>query len=73
MYAGRARMLVERSLMVNRRAWLSVVSGFFEPLFYLVAMGVGFGRLTGDVTGPGGQTDQLRRPSSPRRCSRRRR
>jgi lipooligosaccharide transport system permease protein len=56
MYSGRARMIVERSLMVNRRAWLAVVSGFFEPLFYLVAMGLGFGRLTGDVIGPGGQT-----------------
>ena len=55
MYAGRARVLVERSLLVNRRAWLAVVSGFFEPLFYLFAMGVGFGKLVGDVTGPGGE------------------
>ncbi|HEU5476168.1 MAG TPA: ABC transporter permease [Actinophytocola sp.] len=55
MYAGRARMLVERSLLVNRRTWLAVVSGFCEPLFYLVAMGVGFGRLAGDLVGPGGQ------------------
>jgi lipooligosaccharide transport system permease protein len=56
MYAGRARVLVERSLLVNRRAWLAVVSGFCEPLFYLFAMGVGFGALVGDVVGPGGQT-----------------
>jgi len=55
MYAGRARMLVERSLLVNRRAWLSIVSGFFEPLFYLVAMGVGFAGLTGAMTGPSGE------------------
>jgi lipooligosaccharide transport system permease protein len=55
MYAGRARVLVERSLLVNRRTWLAVVSGFFEPLFYLVAMGLGFGALTGAVVGPGGQ------------------
>jgi lipooligosaccharide transport system permease protein len=54
-YSGRARMLVERSLLVNRRTWLAVVSGFFEPLFYLVAMGVGFGALTGDMVGPGGR------------------
>ena len=54
LYAGRARVLVERSLLVNRRAWLAVVSGFCEPVFYLFAMGVGFGRLVGDVTGPGG-------------------
>ncbi|HEY7597408.1 MAG TPA: ABC transporter permease [Actinophytocola sp.] len=55
LYAGRARVLVERSLLVNRRAWLAVVSGFFEPVFYLFAMGVGFGKLVGDVTGPGGE------------------
>jgi lipooligosaccharide transport system permease protein len=56
LYAGRARVLVERSLLVNRRAWLAVVSGFAEPLFYLVALGVGFGRLVTEVTGPGGHT-----------------
>jgi lipooligosaccharide transport system permease protein len=55
MYAGRARVLVERALLVNRRAWLTVLSGFFEPLFYLFAMGVGFGALVGDVVGPGGR------------------
>jgi lipooligosaccharide transport system permease protein len=54
LYAGRARVLVERSLLVNRRAWLTVVSGFCEPLFYLIAMGVGFGSLVGEVAGPGG-------------------
>jgi lipooligosaccharide transport system permease protein len=54
MYAGRARVLVERSLLVNRRAWLTVVSGFCEPLFYLFAMGIGFGTLVGDVPGPDG-------------------
>jgi lipooligosaccharide transport system permease protein len=55
MYAGRARALVERSLLVNRRAWLAVVSGFCEPLFYLFAMSVGFGALVGEVPGPGGE------------------
>jgi lipooligosaccharide transport system permease protein len=54
MYAGRARVLVERSLLVNRRAWL-VLSGFFEPLFYLFAMGIGLGQLVGDVVGPSGE------------------
>ena len=55
LYAGRARVMVERSLLVNRRAWLAVVSGFCEPVFYLFAMGVGFGKLVGDVAGPGGE------------------
>jgi hypothetical protein len=56
MYVGRARVLVERALVVNRRAWLTIVSGFCEPLFYLFAMGIGFGALVGDVVGQGGRT-----------------
>jgi lipooligosaccharide transport system permease protein len=54
MYAGRARVLLERSALVNRKAWLTVLGGFFEPLFFLFALGVGFGRLVGQVTGPDG-------------------
>jgi lipooligosaccharide transport system permease protein len=54
LYAGRARTMVERSLVVNRRAWLAVLSGFFEPLFYLFGLGYGFGRLVGEVAGPDG-------------------
>jgi len=55
LYAGRARILVERSVLVSRSVWFPVVSGFFEPLFYLVAMGHGLGSLVGTVTGPAGQ------------------
>lgn len=55
MYAGRAKVLVERSLLVNRRAYLAVLSGFFEPLFFLFGLGFGFGALVGEVVGPGGQ------------------
>jgi lipooligosaccharide transport system permease protein len=51
---GRARRLVERNVMVYRRGWLIIVSGFFEPFFYLLSIGVGIGKLVGDVTGPGG-------------------
>ena len=51
---GRARRLVERNLMVYRRTWLIIVSGFFEPLFYLLSIGVGIGKLVGSVTGPTG-------------------
>jgi len=54
LYAGRAHALVERSLLVNRRAWLVILSGFFEPLFFLFALGVGFGKLVGQVAGPDG-------------------
>jgi lipooligosaccharide transport system permease protein len=54
MYAGRANVLVRRAFLVNRRAWLTIVSGFFEPIFYLLALGVGFGKLVTHVVGPGG-------------------
>jgi lipooligosaccharide transport system permease protein len=54
LYVGRARTLVRRAMLTNRRSWLPVVSGFFEPLFYLLALGVGFGRLVSEVTGPTG-------------------
>lgn len=53
-YAGRARTMVQRALLANRRTWPAILSGFFEPLFYLLALGVGFGRLVNHVTGPGG-------------------
>jgi lipooligosaccharide transport system permease protein len=55
LYAGRARVLVERSLLVNTRVWLSLVSGFFEPLVYLLSLGVGFGRLVPELPGPDGR------------------
>ncbi|KXK63446.1 ABC transporter [Micromonospora rosaria] len=35
--------------------WLLLVSGFLEPLLYLLAIGVGVGALVGDLTLPGGQ------------------
>src|SRR5438270_3104870 len=53
-YVGRARMLVHRAMLVNRRTWMTVFSGFFEPVFYLLALGVGFGKLVSQVAGPGG-------------------
>lgn len=53
-YAGRARAVIERSALVNRRNWLLVVSGVFEPLFYLFALGIGFGGIVGNLTGPDG-------------------
>lgn len=50
----RARHVIERGLRVNRRSWTVVLSGFFEPLFYLFSIGVGLGVLIGEVEGPGG-------------------
>ena len=45
----RPQRMIERSAMVNRRNWLMIVSGFFEPLFYLLSIRVGLSALVGDV------------------------
>lgn len=41
----RARRVVERNVVVYRRGWIFLVSGFFEPFFYLLSIGVGLNRL----------------------------
>jgi lipooligosaccharide transport system permease protein len=46
--------LIERHARVYRHVWLVLVSGVFEPLFYLLSIGVGLGKLVGSVAGPGG-------------------
>jgi lipooligosaccharide transport system permease protein len=45
----RAGLLIERNVMVYRRGWLVIISGFFEPLFYLLSIGLGIGALVGAV------------------------
>jgi lipooligosaccharide transport system permease protein len=50
----RALRLIERNLYVYRHGWIVIVSGFFEPLFYLLSIGFGLGALVGTVPGPGG-------------------
>ena len=52
----RATLLIERNIYVYRRGWMVIFSGFFEPLFYLVAIGLGIGGMIGDVPGPNGTT-----------------
>lgn len=47
--AGMARALVERNARAFRHGWVTLVSGFFEPIFYLFSLGVGLGALIGDV------------------------
>lgn len=47
--AGLARMLVERNARAFKHFWIVVISGLFEPMFYLFAMGVGLGRLIGQI------------------------
>ncbi len=49
-----SRHLVERHARAYRHLWLILLSGVGEPVFYLLSLGVGLGRLVGSVTGPGG-------------------
>ena len=45
----RPTRMVERNLLVYRRTFMVIFSGFFEPLFYLFSMGFGVGALVGSV------------------------
>jgi lipooligosaccharide transport system permease protein len=46
---SRAHKVLERDVIVYRRLWSVVLSGFFEPVFYLLGIGFGLGTLVGDV------------------------
>ena len=50
----RGAALFERNARAHRGHWLIIFSGFFEPLFYLLSMGVGLGHFVGKVPGPNG-------------------
>lgn len=55
LYSGNVRAVVGRGLMATKTSnWLVMLSGFFEPVLYLVSMGVGLGAIVGPVQGPGG-------------------
>ncbi|WOH19869.1 ABC transporter permease [Paenarthrobacter sp. GOM3] len=55
LYSRNARAVVGRGLMAAKSStWLVLVSGFFEPVLFLLAMGVGMGSIVGTVQGPGG-------------------
>jgi lipooligosaccharide transport system permease protein len=47
--ARRALKLVHRNFIAYKHYWMAFVSGFFEPLFYLVAVGFGVGRFVGSI------------------------
>ena len=51
----RSLKLIERNLYVYKHGWIVILSGFFEPLFYLLSIGFGLGALVGTVPGPDGQ------------------
>ena len=45
----RARRLVERNIMVYRHQWIIIFSGVFEPIFYLLGIGLGLGGIVREV------------------------
>ncbi len=56
LYSGNVRAVLERGwVAVRQQNWVVLVSGFFEPVFYLMSMGVGVGHLVGAVGTVGGQ------------------
>jgi lipooligosaccharide transport system permease protein len=45
----RSRRLVERNIMVYRHQWIIILSGVFEPIFYLLGIGLGLGGIVREV------------------------
>ena len=52
----RARRLVERNILVYRHQWIIIVSGAFEPIFYLLGIGLGLGAIIETVPLADGRT-----------------
>lgn len=49
-YSGRSHTLIERGFKAFKGSnWLIVLSGFVEPVFYLLAFGFGIGQLIGNL------------------------
>ena len=54
--SGNVGAVIERGFKVIRsQNWIIIVSGFFEPVLYLLSMGLGLGAMIGTVLGPGGR------------------
>lgn len=56
MYSGRPHVLLERGWMAFKSStWIPVITGFLEPVLFLLAFGYGMGNLIGDIS-TGSQT-----------------
>jgi lipooligosaccharide transport system permease protein len=51
----RSRRLVERNILVYRHQWIIILSGVFEPIFYLIGIGLGLGGIIDTVPLPDGR------------------
>lgn len=45
----RALKMIRRNALAYKHYWIAFVSGFFEPVFYLVAVGFGVGQFVGTI------------------------
>lgn len=55
LYSGNIGAVFGRGLLATKQSnWGVVVSGFVEPVLYLLAMGIGLGSMIGSLHGPGG-------------------
>lgn len=55
LYSGNARAVLGRGLLATRSTnWWIVITGAFEPIFYLLSLGLGLGGLIGSVTDSSG-------------------
>jgi lipooligosaccharide transport system permease protein len=55
LYSGNARAVLGRGLLATRSTnWWIVLTGVFEPIFYLLSLGLGLGGLIGTVTDSAG-------------------
>jgi lipooligosaccharide transport system permease protein len=53
---SRALRMVERNATAYRHAWVVIVSGFAEPLLYLLGVGYGVGTLVGTINQGNGES-----------------
>jgi lipooligosaccharide transport system permease protein len=55
LYGRNARAVMQRSWMATKNStWIVIVTGFLEPVLYLLSMGFGLGAAVGSIDGPGG-------------------
>jgi lipooligosaccharide transport system permease protein len=43
--------MVQRNLLVYKHTWMVIASGFFEPVFYLLGIGIGLGAMVPPIAG----------------------
>ena len=43
--------MYQRNMLVYKHSWMVIVSGFFEPAFYLLSLGIGLGAMVPEVQG----------------------